>query len=210
VRQRIVVGRHEPAVAERAQVLAREEREASHRAHAAGGSIAITRADRLRRVLDDRRVGASRDLEHRIHIGAQAIQMDGNDRAGARRDRSGHRRRVDVEGERIDVDETRRRAKTHDRPRCREERERRGDHLVAGTDAERHERDDQRVGSRRHADGVSDADRGRDLVLQRLDLRTTDEALAVTDAGDRRKDVVAQRTVLLLQIEQRDVHRRRD
>ena len=53
-----------------------------------------------------------------------------------------------------------------------------------------------------HAEG------GRELALERLDFRAADEPLAVADAGDRGKDLVAQRTILLLQIEKRDVHGR--
>ena len=44
------------------------------------------------------------------------------------------------------------------------------------------------------------------LALERLDLRAEDEALAVADARDRREDLVADRPVLRLEIEQR--HRR--
>ena len=46
----------------------------------------------------------------------------------------------------------------------------------------------------------------RELALERLDLRAADEPLAVADARDRGEDLLAQRPVLRLQIEQR--HRR--
>ena len=95
---------------------------------------------------------------------------------------------------------------TDDRSGGREERECRRDDFVAGTDAERHQRDDQRVGSRRHADGVADANGCRELLFERVDLRAADEPLTVADAGDRCKDLVAQRTIWLLQIEKRNVH----
>ena len=41
-----------------------------------------------------------------------------------------------------------------------------------------------------------------------VDLRAADEPLTVADAGDCGKDLVAKRTILLLQIEKRDVHGR--
>ena len=72
-----------------------------------------------------------------------------------------------------------------------------------GADAERHHRDEQRVGSRRDADGVGDAERIGQLALERLDLGPLDEPLAVADASDRRQHLVADRPVLRLEIEQR-------
>ena len=119
------------------------------------------------------------------------------------------RGRVDVERDRIDVDEPRRRADARDAAGGREERERRRDDLVAGTDAERHQRDEQRVGARRQADGVRDAEVGRHLALERLDLGAADEPLAVGDPRHRGEDFVADRPVLRLQIQERDGHRQR-
>jgi hypothetical protein len=50
-----------------------------------------------------------------------------------------------------------------------------GDDLVARADAERHHRDEQRVGARRDADGVPDAEVRRELAFERLDLGAQDE-----------------------------------
>ena len=49
----------------------------------------------------------------------------------------------------------------------------------------------------------ADAERGGELALERLDFRPLDEPLAVADARDRGEDLVAQRPVLRLEVEQR-------
>ena len=86
----------------------------------------------------------------------------------------------------------------HDRPRRGEERVRRRDDLVAGPDPERHQRDEQGVGAGGHADGVLRAAVVGDRLLERLDLRAQDEALALEEFVRRRADLVAEGGVLLL------------
>ena len=54
--------------------------------------------------------------------------------------------------------------------------------------------------------GFGHAERGGQLALERLDFGPQDEALAVADAGDGRQHLVADRTVLRLEVEER--HRR--
>jgi hypothetical protein len=88
-RERAIVGRDEPAIAERAEVLARKEREARCRAHRAGLTATIGCANRLTRVLDHRNASTPRDLEDRIHLRAEAVEMDRHDRLRPRRQRSG-------------------------------------------------------------------------------------------------------------------------
>ena len=90
-----------------------------------------------------------------------------------------------------------------------EEGERRRDDLVAGSDAERHQRDEQGVGARRDADRrACTPSTARELTLEAVDLGPPDEPLAVADPGDGGEDLVAQRTVLRLEIEKRDAHAR--
>ena len=83
------------------------------------------------------------------------------------------------------------------------------DHLVAGPDAERHQRGQQGVGPRRQADGVRHLEPVGQLVFEGLDFGTEDEALAVGDAGQRVQDLPANRAVLCLQVEQRNGRSRR-
>ena len=53
-RQPLVVGRDEPGIAKRTEILARKERKAAERAHRSGMSALVGGADRLSGILDDR------------------------------------------------------------------------------------------------------------------------------------------------------------
>ena len=107
----------------------------------------------------------------------------------------------------IDVDEHRRRADARDGAGGGEERVGAGDDLVARPDAERHQRDEQRVGAGGDADGVLHPEQRRQSrCSKRLDFRAHDEALAVADARRSREHLVADGRELRLEIEQRDVH----
>src|SRR5688572_4523623 len=57
-RKRTVGGRHEAGISKGAQVLRRKKRKATDRSDAADRFAAVTCADRLGRVLDDRNSGA--------------------------------------------------------------------------------------------------------------------------------------------------------
>ena len=85
----------------------------------------------------------------------------------------------------IDVGEDRRRTDARDRLGRRVEGERRADHLVAGADPERLEREDERVGPVRDADRMRYAEERRRLVLECLDLRPEDEAAGARTAEKR-------------------------
>src|SRR5690606_9260801 len=72
-----VVGDAHPPVAERAEVLAREERKAADIAEAAGAPpVRERRADRLRRVLDDGETEITGDRGQAVHIRHLAEKMD--------------------------------------------------------------------------------------------------------------------------------------
>ena len=133
--------------------------------------------------------------------------MDRHDRFRARRDCRDGLRRIDVERRRVDVDEHRLCADARDAAGGGEERVGGRDDFVAGADAERHQRQQQRVGTGRHRDRVADAELRGELALERVHLGPHDEALAVADARDRGENLVAQRPVLRLEIEQRNGHR---
>ena len=131
--------------------------------------------------------------------------MHGNHRLRARRDGRFDELRVDVERRVVDVHQHRPRAEARDGAGRREERIGGRDDLVAGLDVEGHQREQQRVGAGRHRDRVADAEHPRHLVLERGDLGAHDEPLAVADARDRRENLVAQRAVLRVQVEQRNL-----
>ena len=163
----------------------------------------VSGADRLARILDDRNARGLRHGDYRIHVGALAVQVHGNHGAGSRRDRRSDGRGIDVARDRIDVDEPRRRAEAADASGRGEERIRRRDDFVARADAERHHRGQQRVGAGRHRDRFGDLEMRRKLALERIDLRAEDEALAVADPGDGGENLLAERQILRLEIQQR-------
>ena len=82
------------------------------------------------------------------------------------------------------------------------------DDLVAGPDAERAQREHERVGPVGHAGGVARAQVGGELALEGGDLGAEDERAAVDDLGDLRVDLGAQRRERRLRVEQRDGHPR--
>ncbi len=87
-----------------------------------------------------------------------------------------------------------------------EERIRGRDDFVAGTDAERHQRGEDRVGAGRHADGVRDVELSGDFALERFDFGAENEALAVAHARDGREHFVAKRRVLRGEIKKWYLH----
>ena len=70
--------------------------------------------------------------------------------------------------------------------------------------SERHQRRKQRIGARRHADGVRNSEKRFELALEAFDFGTEDEVLRIADARDRLEHVAAQRRELRFEIEQRD------
>ena len=112
------------------------------------------RAERLRRVLDERHAERGELLERR----GPAEQVHRHDRPRPRRDPRGDVLGVEVAGRRVDVGEDGRGAAPRDRLGGRVEREGRADHLVAGADAHRVEHEHERVGAVRDADRLRDAE----------------------------------------------------
>ena len=202
-RQRRISGRDETPVAERAEILAREERKAAGSSHRSCLPASIHRPDRLTRIFDDRHASLAGNREERIHVGTQSIKMHRNDRSCARRQGGADGRGGEIVCFGVDIHEPRGRAQPRDTSRRREKRVGTGDDLVARADAERHHRHKERVGSRRDADGVGDAKRIGQLTLERGDLGPLDEPLAVADSNDRRQHLVADWPVLSLQVQQR-------
>ena len=106
----------------------------------------------------------------------------------------------------VDVDEHRGRARRLDPGHGRHAGVRGRDHLVAGADAERPQRELDRVRARRDADRLARAAEGRELLLEGLDARAADEPPLVEDVRDGLRQVVSQLRVLAPQVEKRDAH----
>ena len=69
------------------------------------------------------------------------------------------------------------------------------------TDAERHQRHEQRVRAGRYGGRVRDPDGRRNLGFQLLDFRSQNELLRIADARHRGQNVLANRRVLKPEIE---------
>jgi hypothetical protein len=136
------VRRDQAALAGR-QVLRRVEREAGRVRQAAQLAAAVRALERMGRVLDDRHA----ERPERLELARLSGQVDGDDRLRPRSDRFRHLVRIDVEVRVSDIGEDRRRAAVDDHVRRRGPGDRAGDHLVAGPNPERDERQVQRRGS---------------------------------------------------------------
>ena len=152
---RVIVGRHDPALGRR-DVLRRVEREAAG-AERSDRAALDRRAERLRGVLDDDHVPFGASAADARHIGGPAVQMHGND--GARR---WSERVLDLTGIEVevvrDVDEAGSGTDMQDRVERRHEREGRREHFVALADAVSEQRSDQRAGPAVHRNRVFRAD----------------------------------------------------
>ena len=203
LREGVVIGRHRAGIAEGAEVLRREKREAADRAEGSGALAVELRADRLRRVFDDRNSEI-----HPVHVGALSVEVHRHDRLRLFGDRFPDLRRIDVVVGEIDVDEHRRCVKPRHDARCGEERVRRHDDFITRTDAEDHESDQERVGARRERDAVFCLAIRCEIILEIIHALAEDEVLRLVDLVGDPEDFVADRRVLELQIEKRNGHAR--
>jgi hypothetical protein len=159
----------------------------------------------LRRILDDRQPVARGDRVDLVHVGALAVQAHRHDRPGARRDRGLDPRGIDVAGVGLDVDPHRHAAQQRDGLGGGREGERRRDDLVAGLQVERHHRDQQRLGAAGDGDAMLRAGVRRQRGLELLDLGTHDVLAVVEHRLHAARDLVAQRGVLGLQVDELDL-----
>ena len=193
-----VVDGDQAAVAEREEVLRREEAEGrgDARRDPAG-------AERLRRILDHRQAEAAQ-------VGrGPAEEVHRHDRLRLLGDPALDVGRVEVQRDRVDVGEHGRRAAPRDRLGRRVEGERRADHLVAGADAHRVEHEHERVGAVRAADRLLRPEQLRCFALEGLDLGAEDEPAGLQGARKRLLQLRNQRRVLRLDVNVGDRHRRR-
>ena len=160
------------------------------------------RTERLRRILDQRHVQRG----ERVEGGGPAEEVHGQQRTRARRDLRRDVFRIDVERHRVDVGEDRRRAALRDRLRGRIEREGRADHLVAGADLERVQREDEGVRAVRDADRPAHAEIGGGFGLEGPILRPAHELLAVENLAEPQLELGDQRLVLGMNVNERDRH----
>jgi hypothetical protein len=117
-----IVGRDQTGITKRAEILAGEKREAAERADVPDRTRPVGRANRLRRVFDDRDPGTRGNCDDGIEVGAQPEQVYGDDRLRSRRDCRDRLAGVDVERHRVDVNQHRTGAQTDDRAGGRKKR----------------------------------------------------------------------------------------
>ena len=184
-----VRGGNGAAVAQRRQILGGEERERRDISDRPGRPALVGGAERLRRVLDQRQAVAVGQLAERRQVDRLAEQVHDHDRSSAIGDRRLDGVRVEVERVGSDVDEHRDCADPGDGLSRREERVRRGDHLVAGAHPNRFQCQQQRVGAVGDAHRVGGAELRRHLLLEPAHLRAEDKATGVDHVVDRRLDL---------------------
>jgi hypothetical protein len=202
LRELVVARRHEPAVPDAEEVLRRIEAERGRDTRPAD----VRRAECLRRVLDHRRPQLHELRERR----RTAEEMDGEDRFGALGDPRSDILGVEIHRRRVHVGEDGRRPTPRNRLGSRVERERRADHLVTRSDAERVEHEHERIGAVGDADGVFHAEIAGGLALERSNVGAEDEIAALEHAVDRLANARNERSVLRFYVNERDrTHDRR-
>ena len=204
-RHLVVICRHQPRVPESSEVLAREEGKASHRAERACVTSFERGANGLRSVFDDRNPRGQR-LGQGFDVGAEPEEVHGNHCLRTRGDSPHNGIGLQQKRPRIDVDKDRPRTEARHAARGSKERKRWRDDLVPRSDAERHQGHEQRIGPRRHRNGMAHSDRGCQFRLESADFGAEDEVLRRADALDRTRDLVANRRILKMKVEKGDSH----
>ena len=113
----------------------------------------------------------------------------------------------DQAGGRVDVDQAGRGAHQADGLGRRDERVRRHDDLVAGPDAQRAQREHQRLGARGDADGLAGLAVGGEVGLEVLDVRAADEGALLGDGPDHPEQLLEQLGVVVVHAHERDRRR---
>src|SRR5579884_3301610 len=111
---------------------------------------------------------------------------------------------IDIERSRVDIDKDRSGSEPGNGTRGGKEAVRRGDYLVAGMDIQRHQCDEQSIGSRGNSDCIATLAILGDLLLELFDLWSQNKPLRLRHAIDRFSNFAANRRVLCLQVKQRN------
>ena len=204
----VVAGRDRAPLAERAEVLRGVEAEARGVGERADALAAEERAVRLRCVLEEQEAVARRDDRELVDGRGATGQVHRDDGAGARADGAGDRLGVEVARLVQDVGEGGARAGESDGLGRGEEARRRGEHLVAGADAEAAQREHDRARAVRAADGVGHAEVLGPLALERGGLLAAGERPLGDDVVPQRGDLGADGLRLGGEIDPADAGRR--
>ena len=203
--ERVVLRGDQAGVAHAAEVLGREE---TGGAEIAGGHRAAALpagAHRLGGVFDHADLVSGTEGAQGVEVAGLAEEVDRHDRRGARRDLPGGVFEVDVEVVRVDVDPDRGGAEAGDGAGGGEEGEGREEDLVALADAERHQREQERVGAGGDPEGVLHAEEGGAVLLEGLEARTHDEHVRAQHLAEGGLELGLEGAVLRAEIKERDV-----
>jgi hypothetical protein len=162
-------------------------------------------SERLGAVFQNEQPVSVRDLSEAAHVRRVPEQMDGKDPARSRGDALLDEGRVQVECLGVDVDEDGSGPHAVDRLGGRDERERGGDDLVPGLDAERLKPQYESVGAGAEGDRVGDPQIGGHLRLQRVDVRAEDETPRPENPLHGGLDLVPERVHLGREVEERNL-----
>jgi N-acetylmuramoyl-L-alanine amidase len=171
------------AVADRAEVLRRIERESGGVPVCPELAAVDLGADGLGAVLDDRKPALFGERGDARHVRRVAEQMHRDDRRRARRDRRLDGARIHAPGRRVDIDKTRHGTRRHDSLGGSGGGQGHGDDLVAGPDAKRPQRQGQGVRAVADADAVAGVQVAGEVGLEAFDGRTEDVPVVVQDPG---------------------------
>ncbi len=155
-------------------------------------------------VFDDGEIMAAGDGEDGVHVGGLAVQMNGEDGAGARGDGGFQLSGVQVVGAGIDVDVNGRGAGVADGGDGGVESVGDGDDLIAGADARGEQGEVQGAGAGVDADGVGDLAIGGEFFFEGGDGRAEDEVVVVENGADGGVDLLPHFAGFGLKIEQGD------
>ena len=206
LRKRFVVSHHHPAVAARAEVFGGIKAETAKSSKGADRFAAVSRADGLRAIFDHLNAPLLRQRQQLLHRRRLTKQMHRNDRFRAPGDSARHLFGIEVERARGDVGKYNPRPHLVNGFRRRNVSERRGDDFVARPNPQRAQGECQRVRTGIDADAELGPCERRDLLLQRRDVWSENEAPISEHFFDSAQQLVLEGGVLRPWIQKGNVH----
>ena len=179
-----------------------EEAGASDGGEVAGSASLVGCAEALCSIFDNGDVVSCCDLVDCVHIGALTIERDRKNCFCFLRDDRFKMLRIEIVGPGVNVHIHRLGTEKRNDLDRSDESERRGDDLVAGTNPNRHECEQQRVSAAGTGDAVATAGKGSELLLQLPNFRAHDVLGMIEDTLDARVDAAFEIAVLRLEVDE--------
>ena len=200
----VIVGRQRPTFAVRAEILAGVKTESRRLTKPADSLPAITRAVGLAGIFDDNQSAAFCDFQNCLELDGPAIEVYRHDRFGSVGDCPLDLIRIDIRRGWIDIHEHRFSSGVGNRFSSGNKRIRRCDDFIARPDAgcQQCEMQSAGAGIQRHA-VLRLAVCGK-LLFKLRDLLAEDERRVLANPIERRKDFLAQASILCFQVKVRN------